>query len=324
MECAAVVGREFWVGAVAELVPPEARTTLLRHLEALERKELLKPEGSALPFERAFRFRHVLIQEAAYRSLPKERRAELHERLAGWLDGTAAARGGDQDEIVGYHLEQGYVCRTELGLAGDSARALALGAGEKLSAAAGQALARNDLPAAVNLLKRATSLHEAGGRPRLDLLVDVGAALFQLGEGREALAVLDEVIEGARAADEPALEWRARLERDYVVNHLEPDVLSAEEGLHAAEHAIRALERLGDHRALARAWRSVTQFRFWLGKIESSLDASERALDYARRVGDRQAEIWTLRTRIMALWTGPMPAAEDRPGLRGDTGGCGE
>ncbi len=310
VECAAVVGREFWVGAVAELLPPKLRTTLLRHLDALQRKELLEPEPSALPSERAFRFRHVLIQEAAYRSLPKERRGELHERFAGWLDGTAAAGGGDQDEIVGYHLEQAYECRTELGLADDSARALALGSGEKLSAAAGHALARNDLPAAVNLLMRATSLYEAGGRPRLDLLVDLGAALFPLGEGRRALAVLDEALGAAHASGEPALEWRARLERDYVVSHLEPGVLSVEEGLRTAERAVQALERLSDHRALARAWRSVTQQRFWLGKIESSLDASERALDYARRVGDRQGEIWTLRTRIMALWTGPTPAAE--------------
>ncbi|MGH7336953.1 MAG: EF-Tu/IF-2/RF-3 family GTPase, partial [Myxococcota bacterium] len=182
---------------VAELLPPKLRTTLLRHLDALQRKELLEPEPSALPSERAFRFRHVLIQEAAYRSLPKERRGELHERFAGWLDGTAAAGGGDQDEIVGYHLEQGYVCRTELGLAGDSARALALGAGEKLSAAAGHALARNDLPAAVNLLMRATSLYEAGGRPRLDLLVDLGADDGQLdfpvvfASAKEGTAVLD-------------------------------------------------------------------------------------------------------------------------------------
>jgi DNA-binding SARP family transcriptional activator len=310
VESAAVVGREFWIGAVAELVPPGARTTLLRHLEALERKELLKPEGSALPFERAFRFRHVLIQQAAYRSLPKERRAELHERLAGWLEGTPAAGGGDQDEMVGYHLEQAYGCRTELGPADDRARVLALGAGEKLSAAAGHALGRNDLPAAVNLLTRATSLYEAGGKPRHDLLVDLGAALFQLGEGQKALAVLEAVLEASRATREPALEWRAKLERDYIVFHREPDVLSTEEGLRRAEHAIQALERLGDERALSRAWRSVTQCRLWLGKMESSLDASERALDYARRAGDRQGEIWTLRTRIMALWTGPTPAGE--------------
>jgi tetratricopeptide (TPR) repeat protein len=166
------------------------------------------------------------------------------------------------------------------------------------------------LPAAVNLLTRATFLHEAGGRPRLDLLVDLGAALFPLGEGPKAVAVLDEALEAARAAGEAALEWRARLERDYVISHLEPDLLSVEEGLRTSERAVQALERLGDHRALARAWRSVTQHRFWLGKIESSLESSERALDYARRVGDRQGEIWTLRIRIMALWTGPTPAAE--------------
>jgi hypothetical protein len=77
----------------------------------------------------------------------------------------------------------------------------------------------------VNLLTRATALHEAGGQPRLDLLVDLRAALFPLGEGPRALAVLDEALEAARAVAESALEWRARLERNYVIGQLEPGSL---------------------------------------------------------------------------------------------------
>jgi DNA-binding SARP family transcriptional activator/tetratricopeptide (TPR) repeat protein len=309
-ECAAVVGRSFSGSAVAELMPAQARGTLPRHLEALTRKELLEPERSTLPFEDVFRFRHVLIQEAAYRSLPKQRRAALHEDLAGWLEQGPARLAGDADEIAGYHLEQAYRFRTELGGADGGARALALRAGERLSAAGKSALDRNDLPAAVNLLTRATSLYETAGRPRLDLLVDLGAALWPLGEGRRALAVLDEALQAARSAGEPALEWRARLERNYVIGQLEPHALPIGDNLRTAERAVQVLEPLGDDRALARAWLSVAQDRFWLGKIESSLDASARAVEYAQRAGDRQEEISALRIRSMALWSGPTPTAE--------------
>ncbi|HUG36207.1 MAG TPA: hypothetical protein VML54_04615, partial [Candidatus Limnocylindrales bacterium] len=141
-------------------------------------------------------------------------------------------------------------------------------------------------------------------------LVDLGTALFPLGEVRRALAVLDEALEAAQSAGEVALEWRARLQRNYVFGQLEPHALSIGDDLRTAERAIRALEPLGDDRALARAWVSVAQDRFWLGKIESSLDASARAVEYARRAGDRRPEIEALRIRSMALWSGPTPAAE--------------
>src|SRR5207248_58766 len=81
--------------------------------------------------EGAFRFRHLLIRDAAYDALPKAMRAELHERFADWLE-----RHGDSlvevDEILGYHLEQAWRWRKELG-APDTA--LALRASGRLGAA---------------------------------------------------------------------------------------------------------------------------------------------------------------------------------------------
>jgi DNA-binding SARP family transcriptional activator len=307
LECAAVVGRDFSMGEVAELLPSGGGRTLRRHLGSLESKGLVESGRPGVPFDEALRFRHILLQDATYRSVSKERRSGLHERLAYWFADQSGPAG---DEIIGYHFEQAYRYRTELGVADEEARTLALRAGEKLSAAGESALARNDLPAAVKLLARATTLQEAGGEPRLDLRVELGAALFHVGQGTRALAVLEEALAALRATDQPALEWRTRLERNYVLSQLEPGALSNEEGLRAAEAAIRALEGLGDHRALARAWLSVTLGRFWLGQHESALEASERAVDCARQAGDRQRETWALRVRCMALWSGPRPAAE--------------
>ena len=51
-------------------------------LVGLVRKELIHPAPATLAGDHAFRFRHLLIRDAAYDALPKETRAELHERFA--------------------------------------------------------------------------------------------------------------------------------------------------------------------------------------------------------------------------------------------------
>ena len=190
---AAVVGREFWAGAVADLLPPQGRATLARHLEALARKGLTEADASPAPFEQAFRFRHVLIQEAAYRSLPKGRRAELHERVAGWLERSPLGLSVDADQVIGYHLEQAYRYRAELGPVDDGLRSLGERAGDRLEAAGRRALEREDAPAAVNLLERAlTLLADQPAGPALsvrlaealDLAGRARTAVLASGEGR--------------------------------------------------------------------------------------------------------------------------------------------
>ena len=161
LACASVVGRDFFLGAVAELLPADAGRSFRRHFDSLRLKGFVESGESSLPFEEALRFRHVLFQEAAYRSVSKERRARLHERLVPWL--AERPRVGS-DEVVGYHFEQSYLYRTELGVGEAETRTLALRAGERLSAAAESALVRNDLPAAVNLLNARDGSAGSGGR----------------------------------------------------------------------------------------------------------------------------------------------------------------
>jgi class 3 adenylate cyclase/predicted ATPase len=305
LERAAIVGKEFWRGALVALSPSDTEVSAL--LQRLVRRRLVVPERSSLVGEDAFRFGHMLIREATYGGIPKEARSRLHELFADWLE----VKGGPYEEIVGYHLEQAYWYKRKLALATGDARVLGTRAGESLGAAGQAAFARNDLSAAINLLSRATALYEEKDPRRLDLLVDLGAALFQMGEGKRALAVLDDALKEALAIGESALEWRARLERNYVHGQMAgEDATSTEEELRQAEQAILALKDSDDDRALAKAWRMVTQTHFWLGNNQRSLEASERALECARRAGDRHEEVRVLRVRAMALWSGPTPAAE--------------
>ena len=104
LERGAVEGRVFHRGAVQALAPDE-HAGARRGCTSLVRKELVRPDKAQLPGEDAFRFRHLLIRDAAYDALPKATRAELHERFALWLE----EHGADLvelDEILGYHLEQ--------------------------------------------------------------------------------------------------------------------------------------------------------------------------------------------------------------------------
>ena len=75
----------------------------------------------------AYRFKHILVRDAAYRATTKKLRATLHERYADWLEQLVGDRVGEYHEILGYHLEAAYRYRTELGLLDGEARCSASG-----------------------------------------------------------------------------------------------------------------------------------------------------------------------------------------------------
>jgi class 3 adenylate cyclase/tetratricopeptide (TPR) repeat protein len=111
LERGAVEGEIFHRGSVQAL---SVDGTVVSRLAALVRKELIRPDQTQLPGDDAFRFRHLLVRDAAYEALPKATRAELHARFADWLE----ERGADLvelDEILGYHLEQAARYKHELG-----------------------------------------------------------------------------------------------------------------------------------------------------------------------------------------------------------------
>ena len=118
LECGAIEGEIFHRGAIQALAPEETQVT--PRLAALVRKELIRPDRPQIAGEDGFRFRHLLIRDAAYEALPKSARADLHQRLAAWLEehGTELV---ELDEILGYHLEQALAFRVELGLPDDPA-----------------------------------------------------------------------------------------------------------------------------------------------------------------------------------------------------------
>ena len=101
LQDAAVVGKVFWLGAVAGLGQSE-RWTLEERLHALERKEFVRRERrSSVAAESEYAFRHLLVRDVAYGQIPRAARAEKHRRAAEWLEGLGRAE--DQAEMLAHH-----------------------------------------------------------------------------------------------------------------------------------------------------------------------------------------------------------------------------
>jgi class 3 adenylate cyclase/tetratricopeptide (TPR) repeat protein len=312
VERASVVGRIFWWGAVSELSPPEARPSVIRHLHSLTRKELIHPDQSGLDREVSFRFAHILIRDAAYQAIPKTERADLHERLAAWIEREARELSGEYEEILGYHLEQATRLLLELGPANERTDALGRRAAAVLTPAGRRAFARGDMPAAAKLLSRAVSLLSEHGRERAELLPQLAFALFETGDFASLERVVEETTETAAASGDPRLEAYAVIIDLWVRSGWEPagwaDLAERE-----ATTAIEVFEAAGDDRGLGKAWALLGLVHVERAEFAAARAAWERAADHASRAGDRRDELESLSWVPLTAWAGPMPAAE---GLR--------
>jgi class 3 adenylate cyclase/tetratricopeptide (TPR) repeat protein len=304
IERAAVEGNVFHSGAVEALSDDDRHEHVGECLDALVRKELIVPYRASFAGVDGFRFRHVLIREAAYEALPKQIRADLHERYAAWLEQVAGDRLPELEEVLGYHLEQAYRLRLEVLRPDDSALALAARAGARLGAAGRRALARGDVPGAVNLLDRAASIlpEEA----RLEYQLELGIALGDAGELARAERVLSEALEQAARRGDTQLELAATIERAALLVLSDP--AGTDELLGEVEAAIPVLEGLEDDRSLARAWWLLGRRQgLWKGQFARGEEALGRALAYALRSGDQRQEAEILGLLGFSALFGPTP-----------------
>jgi class 3 adenylate cyclase/tetratricopeptide (TPR) repeat protein len=311
VEAASVIGKAFFVGAVRALLLDQGTIDITLELMSLVRKELIRSERSTLPGEEAFRFRHQLIRDAAYGSMPKEARAEMHEQVANWLVGVAGDRIAEQEEIVGFHLEQAFRYRADLSPLNDRAWKLAIRAAEHLVNAGRRAMARIDVPAAANLLGRAVSLLPAENPLRLPLQWEYGASLNRLGRSAEAERVLSEVVDATSRSGDAVLESRARIDRWWARTETRPGL--ADEMPQEVRSLIPVLEQLGDDLGLTKAWQLIafaSGIRLEHGKMR---EAIEHAIQYARRAGDRLEESEALVSLLDETIWGPISVRE---GLR--------
>jgi class 3 adenylate cyclase/tetratricopeptide (TPR) repeat protein len=305
LERGAVEGELFHRGSVQALSPDGQVTP---KLAALVRKELIRPDQPQLPAEDAFRFRHLLIRDAAYDALPKAMRADLHERFAAWLE----VHGGslvEVDEIVGYHLEQAVGYKQELGRPDPE---LAERAGRRLAAAGRRAHSRMDAPATSALLKRATGLLPSDDPELPDLLELFGYAKHAAGDLHGSIDILRSAQSAASAAGQRNIEIRARMSELIVrvITGLEPDT---EGVLREAREAIAELQGLDDPVSLHRAWHAVLEVAYIRADFALMEESARRRLEFALPAGMSRDVVWAAWWLTLALADGPLPVDEAIP-----------
>jgi class 3 adenylate cyclase/tetratricopeptide (TPR) repeat protein len=302
IERAAVAGKEFWRDAVVALSDSDGHGQIGSVLISLVRKELIRPNRSTTRPDDAFRFAHVLIRDAAYAAIPKEKRSVLHEEFASWLE--RESEGPELDEIVGYHLEQAFRARADLGRMDGRAHELAAHASTLLARAGRRALQRGDMPAARTLLERGAALLERDAPSRPEVLTELGAALAETGSQGKAQDVLAEAIALAEAAGNEPLAARARVERSSVVALVDRNI-HADDLRAVAESAVAVFESEGNDAGLAKALSHLAEVH-WMrcryGEMEAVL---ERALIHAERANSGRELSWILGSLCRVAVVGP-------------------
>jgi class 3 adenylate cyclase/tetratricopeptide (TPR) repeat protein len=299
---AAVIGKRFGAFEVAQLSPEPERGSTLGRLMGLVRKELVRldeqeaPDLDELDEEVRFRFRHQLVRDAAYDSLPKHERARLHEAFADWMESSLGKRVDELHEVVGYHLEQACHYLRSVGGATEAANRLAQRAATHLADGAQRARARGDARAMNDLLSRAVALLPTGGQSRLALLPRMADALAQLGQLREARAAIDEVLastdtdEGTRAEALEAVDLR--LLQGSSAAELEPLV----------DEALAIRRRLGEAEGIARALSAKARLSWFLGKLRDAGAILAEALPLAEEAGDITLQADIRESMVVAHW----------------------
>jgi class 3 adenylate cyclase len=305
IERASIEGQVFHLGALAALGADPAE--ILATVRTLQRKQLFRADEAVVPGQDAYRFRHILIREAAYERVAKEVRARWHEAYAGWLDEVAGERSGEYEELLGHHLAEAARYRIEIGVVDPGTHALAGRAAALFRHAADRAAAQGDFVAAAGLLRRVAVLLPAQDPGRSIAIADCAGWLFTAGHIDAAAALSRAATAAAGAtADRPAQLVCESLGR-LIELSTRADVRPGEEqaALEQARAGAVAAEREGRLGEAARLWYLTS---IWEGttllRCATAREATERTLDLGTRVGSAWLETFGSVTGLMFLLRG--------------------
>jgi class 3 adenylate cyclase len=271
---AAVVGKVFWLGALALLADVE-RSVVEERLHALERKEFVRRErASSLAGDAEYAFRHLLVRDVAYGQIPRGERAEKHRRAAEWLE--QLGRPDDHAEMLAYH----YLQALELGAAAGLDTAAFAGPAQVALAVAGdRAFALNAYDATSRYYRAALDLMPEDDARHGRLLLDLARALWLAGEPDVTLLeqARDELLGAGNA--EGAGEAETRLAEHF---WLEGDRDAAFAHLRNAGDLV---ESLPPSFVKAHAIATASRFRMLAAEDEEAIRLGREALTMAEELG---------------------------------------
>ena len=278
MERGSVEGEVFHRGSVAVLSPDPFDPRSGPLLATLVRKELIRSTPPTFPDDEGFRFRHLLIRDAAYESLPKAtacRAPRALLRVALWPRPRRERRDHRLPPRAGVSIPR---------------RARRLGCGARWTRASrlrnvlpspGEgALRRGDFNAGRSLFGRATSLLPERDEEKLALAPEYADALLGV-EPRRRL--------GRTVAGEGGLDPGTRAHAAVSMATLSQDrehASTSDDGAGWRNEAWTVFEESGDEYGLARYWWGVAMDSWFMLRVQETADACERALAHLERAGE--------------------------------------
>ena len=277
---ASVCGSTTWRGLLDQVSDVDRPGAVLRDL--VDRGLLRKQPRSSIAGTTEYGWKHALIRDVAYETLPRATRAERHLQVADWLR-TTAPKGREPVEAIAYQYERAW----EL-----SRRRTGPGPSEDVAALAAAYLTRRgeqvfvqQARAAEPVFRRALRILDASGRsadPRVAARASVGLAevLIEMGSHREAIAQARQARRAAERAGDGRLTARALL----ALGRSESDAGNLKRARTLLRDAHARSEREGDLRGQGWALHRLSETWGWEGfehELED-LDAAYRAFARAR------------------------------------------
>ena len=307
LERASVVGTTFEQGILMDISPEGERERVPHGLTRLTIKDFVELDATA-PVRPSFAFRHRLVRDVAYESMPKHDRVSIHECVAHCYEARARRGIPGYEGRIGLHLDAAQRYRTELGPVDDTVMTTRYKAAAYLAIAGRKAMAVDDMVQAIPLLARALELLKEDDGDRIVLMDDLGNALVEAGELARAEKVFTDALELARAS---GLELRtAYAELGILRIRLMVDPASLSRAVSEVSRCIEIFERVGDDQGLARAWILMSDVHWARSAIAAASDAAGRAVGYAAGAGDSRIEADGLGIVALCSAHGPTPVDE--------------
>jgi class 3 adenylate cyclase/predicted ATPase len=302
LQDAAVVGKLFWAGAVAEMGGRDPREVELA-LHELARKELVRPvRTSSMEGESEYGFWHLLVRDVCYGQIPRAARAARHRSAANWIERKAGERAEDLADVLADHFVTALELTRAAGQAGD-VEELEASARRYLALAGERALAL-DVASAEASLAKALALAPAGHPERASLLERWARAAQQQSRQQEAKAALEEALALYREQREPLAAGRVLTALANVLDRL-GDSRAGE----VVAEALTLLEAQPPGPELVAAYTELAARRFVGSAHPETIAAAERALALADQLG------LVVPARALGHRGGARSASGDQQGL---------
>jgi len=274
--------------------------------EALLRKGLFAPDRDD-PTGRSLRFKHLLIRDAAYGSLPKADRAGLHHQVGILLETAVSDRHGEFSELLAYHAAQSYQLSRDLGLTGERVAERTERALRWSQVAGDRALAvyATEQGARHYALALEIAIRQPDNSTLLEhLFVARGRALELRGAYDDAIQTYEsfEHLAAERGDERMRADALARQATIYRTATTRFDAERADALLDAALRIARALD---DPTLIAQLQRDRIHIRLYRGDVEQAIAVGEESIAAAVRSGSHEQLMYTLNDMVCAYREAP-------------------